>query len=110
MTDPAFIVRTFIGRPGSRAAIEHAAGNVPGCRVVSFTEDMDRHSVEVEIEGPTMEAVREVEDWAKGQIPAGVAFSWIPAGEAARELEREALGAAPDWRPGDLMPEDYWAR
>lgn len=23
---------------------------------------------------------------------------------------REAQGVAPDWRPGDLMPEDYWAR
>jgi hypothetical protein len=97
-------------RPGTRGAIEAAIASVPECRAVSFTETPEYFAVEVEIEGPTMAAVRLAASLAEDQVLAGVAFSWIPAGEAARELEREAQGVAPDWRPGDLMPEDYFAR
>lgn len=97
-------------RPGSPAAIRAAVELVVGCSVASLTEDSKRVAVDVEIEGPTMAAAREAAALAQIQIPAGIAFSWIPAGDAARELEREAQGAAPDWRPADLMPEDFYAR
>lgn len=96
-------------QPNSRDAIEHAIATVPECRVVSFMEYARGFAVEVEIQGPTMAAVRSAAALAKGQIAAGIAFSWIPAGEAARELEREAIGGEIDWRPTSTIPEDLYA-
>jgi hypothetical protein len=93
----------------SRGGIKVAIASVPGCCAVSFDEDPERHAFEVEIEGPTMAAVRAAAAIAEERIAAGVAFSWIPAGEAARELKRESI-TDPDWRPATIMPEDFYAK
>jgi hypothetical protein len=100
------------GRVWQRGALwqlEAAAASTTGVTRATATEDHDTHAVEIEIEAETLAAAEWGATRALAACPAGIGLTWLPAGPAAEEALAKALGGEIDWRPGDLMPEDFWA-
>lgn len=91
----------------TRNLLERIAMDVDGVTRVAITEDWIDHSVELEIEAYSLETAERAAEYARDYVAAGIVMTWIPAGYAAVEALARWAPDVIDWRPTDLLPEDF---